>query len=347
MLCLPEPTGPHPVGLTTLHLLDTSRPDPWVPGVDARELLVSVWYPAESASGEPAGYLTPAESELLLAADRVPGVPPDVLSTVRTHARVDAEPARRGLPLVVLSPGFTKPRAVLTSLGEDLASHGFLVAAIDHTYEAAGTSFPDGRVATRLAGAGVPHDLAFWLKLKHGRATDVSFVLDELTRTGWSATSRIAMVGHSVGGASAIPVLLADSRVRAGIDVDGSTDVPIPAGGLAKPFLFLGRQSQYDPANGTPAAASWQRDWPHLTGWKGWFVVAGAAHHSFTDLGLLADQLGIHLSPGLPGARCMEITRGVIRGFLEQHLLDQHLRDRPPPSPTRYPENTVLDWRDG
>jgi hypothetical protein len=30
--CLPEPTGPCPVGTTSLHLTDTSRPDPWAAG---------------------------------------------------------------------------------------------------------------------------------------------------------------------------------------------------------------------------------------------------------------------------------------------------------------------------
>ncbi|MGW4698800.1 alpha/beta hydrolase [Streptomyces sp. NPDC004285] len=72
-----------------------------------------------------------------------------MLGTVRTHAFPDAPlaPGLRDLPLVVLSPGFTRPRATLTSIGEDLASHGYVVVAIDHTYETAATTFPDGRVA--------------------------------------------------------------------------------------------------------------------------------------------------------------------------------------------------------
>jgi hypothetical protein len=45
-LYLPEPTGPCPVGTASLCLEDVSRPDPWAAGVSARELMVSVWYPA-------------------------------------------------------------------------------------------------------------------------------------------------------------------------------------------------------------------------------------------------------------------------------------------------------------
>ena len=94
--------------------------------------------------------MTPAESRLQLTSRDITGVPPDALSTVRTNAAVDATPAgrQRSLPLVVLSPGFTSPRSTLTALAEDLASHGYVVAGIEHTYESFATAFPDGRVTT-------------------------------------------------------------------------------------------------------------------------------------------------------------------------------------------------------
>ena len=150
---LPEPTGPCPAGTTSVYLKDVSRPDPWAAGVSARELMVSLWYPATPSDGRRARYMTPAESGLQLTSRGITGVPPDALSTVRTNAVTDAAPAGRprGLPLVVLSPGFTSSRSTLTALAEDLASHGYVVAGIDHTYESFGTAFPDGRVTTCLA----------------------------------------------------------------------------------------------------------------------------------------------------------------------------------------------------
>ena len=115
--------------------------------------MVSLWYPATPSDGRTARYMTPAESELQLTSRGITGVPPDALSTVRTNAVSDATPAgrQRGLPLVVLSPGFTNSRSTLTALAEDLASHGYVVAGIDHTYESFATAFPDGRVTTCLA----------------------------------------------------------------------------------------------------------------------------------------------------------------------------------------------------
>jgi dienelactone hydrolase len=344
-----------------LWLTDTSRPDPWAVEVTRRELMVSLWYPAATPDGRRAQYMTPAESELQLTNRGITGVPPDMLSTVRTNAADGAEPAgpRRSLPLIVLSPGFTNARSALTALAEDLASHGYVVAGIDHTYESYGTAFPDGRVTTCLAREA--RQRGSWDKEKAaaGRAADVSFVLDQLTGESPACPaaalidpSRMAMAGHSLGGAAAIAAMLADSRVRAGIDMDGSTDAPIPDRGLSRPFLFLGKQSSYTPGTGgavTPgtrewkirsgAVITWERDWELLTGWKRWLVVAGAVHASFTDLALLADQTGIDIGAGLSGARSLDITRAYVLAFFDQHLRSspQALLDQPSP---RYPEVT-------
>jgi len=344
-LFLPEPTGPLPVGTTSLWLTDTSRPDPWAPGVTARELMVSLWYPATSPDGPRARYMTPAESELHLTSRDITGVRPDALSTVRTNAVAGATPsgARGSLPLVVLSPGFTNHRSALTALAEDLASHGYVVAGVDHAYESFATAFPDGRIATGLAREGPRRGRGE--KVVAGRAADVGFVLDQLTgaHPAWPGAalidpSLIAMAGHSIGGAAVIAAMLADARIRAGIDMDGSTHAAIPDEGLPRPFLFLGKQSNYTP--GSPgSAATWERDWPFLTGWKRWLVVAGAVHASFTDLALLAGQLGIDIGGGLPGGRSLAITRAYVLAFVDQHLRGepQALLDQPS---RHYPEVT-------
>jgi hypothetical protein len=144
---------------------------------------------------------------------------------------------------------------------------------------------------------------------------------------------------------------LADPRIRAGLDMDGATAAPIPEAGLARPFLFLGKQSNYTPGSAAAittmrdwklrrgAVITWERDWELLTGWKRWLVVAGAVHASFTDLALLADQVGIDTGAGLAGARSLAITRAYVRAFFDQHLRGkpQALLDQPSP---RYPEVT-------
>jgi dienelactone hydrolase len=344
---LPRPTGPQPVGVTALSLTDTSRPDPWVPSVPYRELMVSVFYPAASAHGPKKQYMTPRESELNLAREDIPGLPPDVFSTVRTHAVADARPVAarpHSLPLVVLSPGWTQPRATLTTWAEDLASHGYVVVAIDHTYENRATTFPDGHV-TECAACEVDDRPGFWEEFARVRTADTSFVLDELTgpHPKWRGSAlvdpaRLGMAGHSAGGAAATRAMLADPRIRAGADVDGSIHVPLPPSGLSRPFLFLGSKDFYTP--GVPGPYDdWETDWAHLTGWKRWLMVSGTVHASFTDLGVLAGQLGVDLGASIDAERAVAVTRAYLRAFF-----DQHLRCRPQPllaapSPT-YPEVT-------
>ncbi|WP_049566068.1 alpha/beta hydrolase family protein [Nonomuraea sp. SBT364] len=342
---LPEPTGSHPVGTTSLWVKDSSRPDPWVPTVKHRELMVSLWYPARSPGRLRAPYMTAKESGLFLGDAGITGVPADVLSRTRTNAFTDAKPAgrKRGLPLVVLSPGFGKPRSTLTALSEELASRGYVVAAIDHTYESVATTFPGGRVTTCVPCEG-DHEPSLFTKVSKVRAADVSFVLDRLTgkRAAWKGASlidpsRIAMAGHSAGGASTIAAMLGDSRIRAGIDVDGTTPDGILDRDLTRPFMFLGKPETYTPGSGHPAAATWERDWKLMTGWKRWLLVKGTVHASFTDVLPLAEQLGIDAGAELPGARSLAITRRYVRAFLDLHLLrkPQPLLDRPSP---RYPE---------
>ncbi|MGR6922687.1 alpha/beta hydrolase family protein [[Actinomadura] parvosata] len=317
---LPAPTGPHRVGTTVLHLKDTSRPDPWNLDAKVRELKVTLWYPTERRDGPPAPYMTAEESELLMRGSRIASAPYDTLSRTRTNAVVDAEPAGRRLPLVVLSPGFTKPVSTLTSLAEDLAGRGYVVAGIDHPYESYATTLEDGTIAECLA-CDSNSDPGFGAGLVRSRAADVSFVLDELP-SKWDGSdridrSRIAMAGQSIGGSSAMATMIEDSRVRAGIDIDGTAYARIPPGGFSRPFMFLGSAEHV-------AAPTWERDWKLLTGWKRWIVLAGAEHQSFTDTPLLSDALGIPPASGVLAARrAAELTRTYVAAFLDLHLKAQ------------------------
>lgn len=312
---LPAPTGRHPVGVDVLHLVDRDRPDPWVPPAP-RELMVSVWYPAAAARGDRVLYATAEESRLLLSAYGVTGVPTDALTQVGTHARVGAPqlPTRDRLPLVVLSPGFALPRWTLTALAEDLASRGYVVAGVDHTYEAVAVTFPDGRVAECVACSGQ------WIgpEIAASRAVDISFVLDRLLADRHYKRlidpRRIAVAGHSMGGAAAATTMLADSRVDAGVNLDGSFQPGLDQD-LARPFLMLGAGT-----HGVPGAdPSWDSTWPHLTGWRRWLNVPLMEHLSVSDAAVLGEWVGVPVQP-LAGVRSIEITRAYVAAFLDQHL---------------------------
>ncbi len=337
---LPRPTGPFAVGQETLHLVDRSRTDPWA-GSGPRELMVTMRYPAHRGTGKPAPpWLTHEEARLLLA-DRDLGEAVAVESLVGTkaHARSDARPVAGRYPLIVLSPGFTVPRATLTSLAEELASRGHVVAAVDHAYETSGTAFPGGRVLTCLACDKANSEEGAKL-VTDNRARDVSFLLDRLTgrhpawrNAGLIDPGRIGMAGHSIGGSAAVAAMAADPRIRAGIDMDGGVFSPVPEGGLGgRPFMLLGAEESR-PGNTGTGAASWDPNWKRLDGWKRWITLDASHHFTFTDWPTMSDQLGLPPLTPLPGARSVDLTRRYVGAFFDQHLkgVPQPLLDGPDP----------------
>ncbi|MET9652667.1 alpha/beta hydrolase [Streptomyces sp. NPDC006460] len=335
---LPEPTGPYAVGSSVLHLVDRSRPDPWVPTADGRELMVTVHYPAaRHGAGRPARYATTEEARLLVRGLGIESsVPARELAAMRTHSRVDARPAADGRhPLVLLSPGFGASRYTLTHLAEDLASRGYVVASVDHAYESFGTAVPGGRMLTCVACEVVDAG-ADPARVTSARAADAAFVLDRLTgpRAAWRHarmidTARVGMAGHSIGGASAATAMAADRRIDAGIDMDGAFWGPLPPDGLGgRPFMMLGTDDEVHRPGGTDT--TWDATWPRLGGWKRWLTVAGANHFTFSDSPVILGHFGLP-GPALPSERAVALTRTYVAAFFDRHLrgLPQPLLDGP------------------
>jgi predicted dienelactone hydrolase len=310
-LAIPEPTGQYATGTTTLHLVDEDRADVWVPTED-RELMVTLWYPTAD-EGPAAPYMTAEESALFGAQLNVPG---DLLAGVAANSVQDAEPLADdgSLPLVVLSPGFSFPRATLTGLAEELASQGYAVAAVGHNYEAP-ISFPD-RTTECLTCEQEDLDTD---TLVPNRAEDLSFVLDELTGGAWEDSGvidehRIAVGGHSIGGASAHRALANDDRFDAGFNLDG-TFFALDPHQVRDPFLMVGAEVHGQPGEDD----SWDKAWKKLRGWKRWITVDGTGHSAMTDLAPLAEQAGLNQDE-TDGLRSSDIARTYVTAFLDEHL---------------------------
>jgi dienelactone hydrolase len=320
-LTLPAPSGPLAVGTTTLRYVDTSRVDRFAPTPRAREILVHLWYPAARGGTARTPYLAP---KVAAVNAHELGLPTSVMAniTVPAHTGAPALPGRR--PVVVFSPGFSASTAFYTLLVEDLASHGYVVVTVDHTYEAP-IVFPGGRlVAARLAAVGEGS------RALAARFADFRFVLDRLpeldrrgTLAGRLSLARIAAVGHSMGGTTAASVLGVDPRVRVGVDIDGSLRSDQPAGGLTRPFMVERARGHND-------------EILHLTDYRrtrtGPFVLATFAHvqhQGFMDLMALVPQL----ERVLPAIRkslpvgdadpnpAIAAQRAYLRAFLDTYLV--------------------------
>ncbi|GAA1405902.1 lipase [Kitasatospora putterlickiae] len=338
---VPAPTAHRPIGTASAHLVDTGRPDPWRADAPNRELMVTFWYPANSPRGAHAPYMSPELSRALYGFEQP--------AALHTGAVADARPAAGRHPLILLSPGFGLSRTSLTALGEEFASRGYAVAAVDATYETS-VEFPGGRVESCLACGQEGTDPEFGAKSSRARAADLRFVLDRLTAPGHGGpvrglsvdASRIGAAGHSLGGAAALEAMRQDPRIKAAANLDGS--IWIPAGDdTGRPALLFSAA-----LGGSPEAArNWEDNWRRFTGPRYWVDLPAAGHLSFSDQHWLVDTLHLRdqLPPGayqenfgtLTGGRTLAATRAYLGAFFDRHLLGRPapLLDRPSP---RFPE---------
>ncbi|MFB7512503.1 alpha/beta hydrolase family protein [Streptomyces sp. NPDC056144] len=285
-LRLPAPTGPHPVGLRTVHLTDPARTDPWVGG--ARQVMLTVLYPARSVRGRaPAPQLTPAEAGEFADVARFihPGLPePGAVDwgAVLTHGYVDAPPLPGRRPVLVYSPGGGDSRTLGTSLAEDLASRGRVVVLVDHPGDASQVELPTGMRTTVLFG---PPDPATFRTMVDTRIADLRTVLDRLGELPLARVMdprRIGLYGHSAGGTAVVYAARGDHRVGAVANLEGYLDLypaPVDSG---RPLLLF-RTDGFD------EAARVEASWAGVPGTR--TRLADANHWTFTDYGALVPQL--------------------------------------------------------
>jgi len=350
-LVLPRPTGAERIGTVSLHLVDRSRPDPWVPSEPAREIMVQLWYPASDVRRHPrAPWVSPGVAERF----NPPGSP--VILPV-THAYADApvQPGRH--PVVLYSPGFGLERTASTALVEELASRGYIVVTIDHTHDAQFVEFPGGRIATQAIPPPTgPDDDGEQVinTARETRVADTRFTLDRLAAInrgqnpdeerrrlprglrGALDLARVGMFGHSLGGATAAETMYEDPRVRAGINMDGTL-----SGAVRRPFALMSSDG-----HGRADDETWLAIWPRLRGPRYDLQLAGSGHMSFTDFQVLLPQAGIPAEDLVPGygtindTRSITVQRAYVLAFFDRYLRNGNGHLLAGPS-RRYPEMRI------
>ncbi|MEV6769309.1 hypothetical protein AB0N05_11865 [Nocardia sp. NPDC051030] len=283
------------MGVTEWHLIDANRADPWEAS-RRRELMVQIWYPADDADTSPlASWMPPGgqeEQRYFLAQS---GVPSGSWALAPSHSRGDAQ-ARTGggrFPILLNSPGMDDTTGLSTAQAEDLASHGYVVVAINHTHEAFAVQFPDGRTEHSAVPLDSPPSVLSDVLLPT-RVADTRFVLDQLAAAAGHSTeagselpqhladdldlTKVGMFGHSLGGSTTAQTMHDDSRIAAGVNLDGPILGSVLSEGLDRPLLMLA--SDTSPWFGN---AGWESNWATNTGLKVPLRIAGTRHMSLTD----------------------------------------------------------------
>jgi dienelactone hydrolase len=355
---LPKPTGPHQVGTVIWSLIDSSRPAVYAPEPnEPREIVVQVWYPAAPAPGtRPAPWIRQLDYVIPAAADYLdlPAFLLGHLSLFRTHSFGDAPMVADATihPVLLFSHGWSGLQVQNTYQMEELASHGYVVAAISHTYGALITVFPDGRVVfnnpNALPTGSPPEELEPAAeRLVAQWSADLAFLLDHLETlnladpagrfTGRLDLSRVGVLGHSSGGGATIEFCGRDDRCRAALAMDPfmlPVSPQVQNAGLDVPFMALFSER-----------FSWEENdllFEQLLEARssvGYALkLAGTVHYDFTDVPVfspLSSWLGLSGEIGV--RRLMEINRAYSLAFFDQTLRGREASLLAGPSPT-FPE---------
>ena len=235
---VPAVTGPYSVGRVTVAWTDRSRIEPLRADHGYRTLVVDIWYPAEATSGAPAPYLDLVAFEGAIGAagtrrELAPAYDAIKDGRVQTHAVVNAPFARSigRAPVLIFSPGGGMVREVYATQLADLASHGFVVAAVTHPYDGIVAVYPDGHIVKYDAKRWppIPSIEGEWnLNQLDWHSKDIRFVLDKLSEpsdgsplTGHIDLRHVGAFGHSFGGVAAAQACQTDARFTACLNEDG------------------------------------------------------------------------------------------------------------------------------
>jgi dienelactone hydrolase len=243
----PDPTGPFEVGRLEIDVTDASRDEAFTDdAADKRRLLITVYYPAAVPAGtQHAAYGTPelAAAWPFFSEQRRAWLSPG-------YADVPVADGR--FPVLLFSPGLGNLTLYYSSLLFELASRGFVVAALWHPYSTQVVAFPDGTVLRSNAAGGMTGVPAEEQDARLARlglvwAADQRFVLDRLAL--WSEQheqlrghldlERVGAFGHSLGGAASAQAAYDDSRIDAAINMDGSMFGSVTTDGSRAPFLLI------------------------------------------------------------------------------------------------------------
>ncbi|MBU1143973.1 MAG: dienelactone hydrolase family protein [Firmicutes bacterium] len=260
---IPKPSGDYLIGTESFIIEDENRDELYTEDLnDIRRIKIQLWYPAESIDGY--NQLPWLEDGVVVARalSKDIGLPLFVLDHTanimsNSYYQAPVSNALDSYPVVIISHGWRGFKNLHTDFAEELASIGYVVVAIDHTYGSVATVFDSDDVAYLNLDALPEREttsdfLVYSNQLVNTYAADITTTIDyiEGLNNGSSSSkfsgrldlTKIGLLGHSTGGGADVAVALNDIRIDALIGLDAWVE-PIYAEeidkGLSIPSLFI------------------------------------------------------------------------------------------------------------
>ena len=317
--------GPYPVGVRTIVLIDSSRKDEFAGG--PRTLVTEVWYPAvEEARGMPklrfSDFFGPYRE---LGAKALKRDLEAIDRDFRTLGVRDAGLREGKWPLLIFSHGNGGFRHQNVFQMDHLASHGYVVAAPDHTGNASLSPLPGGAVGYDRKGRA---------RSAEDRPRDVTFLIDRLSaadvpETAWARgavdITALGVLGHSFGGFTAVRAGEVDHRIRAVL----AMTVAFPGEPSSIPtMVMLGAEDSTVGLGGNMLSRGYYLG---LKGSRYLFVLKRGGHFTFSEMAIINPNFGdgVGHGKGRSGKEMDFIPTPVARDLIDSYTLaffELHLR---------------------
>jgi predicted dienelactone hydrolase len=336
---MPKPTGPYVIGTNSYELIETGNKERYGTNhqID-RHIKFQVWYPADTKKGgKPTKWLLEGKKAAsgIPVMYKLPSFLLDHTALIRSHSYegLGLSNKEQVYPLILISHGWTGFSALHSDLGEMLASHGYIVVSINHTYGAAVSVFENGEVVyvdpKALPDRSSVKDFdSYSHALVNTFAQDDRFVLDFMETDTFFAgridTEKVGAMGHSTGGGGVVSLALTDPRIKAVLGLDAwvePIDQTLLEKGLHIPSAFL-RSEQWETG---PNNKFLQQLFAHTTIEPGIYQIQGGNHQDFSMLYL---YLPVSRILGVTGTLDPLVNAEIQQSFVLT-FFDQELKQEP------------------
>jgi len=340
---LPTPSGPYAIGTDTRVWTRQEMPGTPASENQSRKIVVQFWYPAAQGAIGPVAAYRDADAGTLLT---------KYMRLVKTHAKIgtQVDSSQRKFPVLLFSPLWNSGRSPYAVFYEMLASHGFIVAAVEHVPD-----FPSDADALES-----PEQMYALDARATRRALDLQFVLDKITGlnssdnkslfTGRIDLTRVGALGHSFGGAASVEVCYLDRRFKSAVNLDGGVYGTVGDAGTPQPVFYFLSDGLRDVApllnsenkdvhdNGLMEKLDRDRKTKWLHEYGGYYLrIPDSLHLDFTDRPLYSRIRRLTKTSGLEPKFEEEVYNNYLLAFFEKTLngKDEPLLNKmPSPYPT-------------
>lgn len=252
-MILLEPSGPYTVGTEIFNWVDKERIEVFAgDNKTHRKLVVQLWYPTEATSR-----FRPYAHEFLdLWKDglRKTGFPEEdihQIDSIKSYEILHASLLKKGspYPIIFFSHGYASHRFAYSSFVQELASHGYIVVGIGHTYYTHSSKFLDGSIIYADAECTSLNNLIEESSSQQQQNTwvqDSNFIFSQLKALNKTDQflngfdfNAVGAAGHSFGGSTAIQLARSQDYIKAAVNLDGALFGAHAAEGFDKPIMFL------------------------------------------------------------------------------------------------------------